>query len=75
MCAERFLVVCEKYVKYFLNKKKGERKENTDCYKDFQRIFRNSSKCGILHWAPEISFMTLNQGRIRGFFIRGEGNL
>ena len=51
MCAERFLVVCEKYVKYFLNKKKGERKENTDCYKDFQRIFRNSSKCGILHWA------------------------
>ena len=51
MCAERFLVVCEKDVKYFLNKKKGERKENTDCHKDFQRIFRNSSKCGILHWA------------------------
>ena len=51
MCAEWFLVVCEKYVKYFLNKKKGERKENTDCYKDSQRIFRNFSKCGILHWA------------------------
>ena len=51
MCAEWFLVVCEKYVEYFLNKTKGERNENTDCYKYFQRIFRNSSKCGILHWA------------------------
>ena len=51
MWAAWFLVVCEKYVKYFLNKKKGERKENTDCYKNFQRIFRNSSKYGILHWA------------------------
>ena len=39
--------ICEVHSK----QKNGERKENTDCYKNFQRIFRNSSKCGILHWA------------------------
>ena len=38
MCAEWFLVVCEKYMKYFLNQKKGERKENTDCYKNFREL-------------------------------------
>ena len=28
---------------------------------------------GSVVLTPEISFMTLNQGRIREFFIRGEG--
>ena len=28
---------------------------------------------GSVVLTPEISFMTLNQGRIQGFFIRGEG--
>ena len=30
---------------------------------------------GSAFLTPEILFMTLNQGRIRGFFIRGEDNL
>ena len=37
MCAEWFLVVCEKYVKYFLNKKKSEKEKKTPTV---IRIFR-----------------------------------